>query len=67
MPRLDLNVPSRAFENIRAGSRYWFHKKVARLLNCYDYTIITLKLNFQLTGTVKDKQRTEQPCVTTRI
>ena len=34
---------------------------------CHDYTIITLTSRFQLTGTVKDRQRTGQPRITTRI
>ena len=42
-------------------------KQVARIINCYDYTKITLKISFQLTDTVKDKQRTGKPRVSTRI
>ena len=32
-------------------------KQVARILSYHDYTVITLKTRFQLTGTVKVKQR----------
>ena len=42
-------------------------KQVARILNCHDYTIITLRISFQLPSTVKHRQITGKPRVTTRI